>query len=54
MIHQAKLAMIKENKDKIKTKTVDDEISKRIDNSKKLLERLKNVSKPPPYATSIL
>jgi hypothetical protein len=26
---------------KVKTKTLDDEISKRIENSKKLLERLK-------------
>eukprot|EP00347_Sterkiella_histriomuscorum_P016183 403354171 len=55
LIHQAKLLIVKENKQKSKTSTVEDEISKRIENSRKLLLRLKQIkSTPPLYSNSIL
>ena len=45
---------MKENANKLKVSSLDDQIAKRIEISRKLIERLKAVSKPPPYATSIL
>lgn len=45
---------MKENQAKSKVSTVEDEIGKRIENSRKLLARLRSVKPPPPYANSIL
>ena len=52
LVHTAKLQNMKENKAKVST--VDDEISKRIDLSRKLIDRLKQTRPPLPYANSIL
>ena len=46
---------MRDNKAKSKISTVEDEIGKRIENSRKLIERLKSVKPtPPPYSNSIL
>ncbi|CDW79967.1 ankyrin repeat [Stylonychia lemnae] len=54
LIHQAKVQILKDNKTKAAVSTVDEEIAKRIENSRKLLARLRAVKPSPPYANSIL